>query len=131
MRRLLRLTIQPLPLYKITSMHAISKAVGISTKSGPVSIPSSAFLLILSARLAICSAVLNLGGNCNCSSSCTLSFLTSLRILVSRMSQIACQDCERDFWFNKDEDKAGSFISFSIKLTRNHVHDGWRTSCGG
>jgi len=88
-------------------MHTVSKAVGTSTKTGPVSFPSSTFLLILSARLANCSAVLNLGGNCNCSSSCTLPFLISLRILVSRISPIDCQYCERGFWFNKERTRRG------------------------
>jgi len=41
---------------------------------------------------------------------------------VSRISKIACQDCERDFLFDKDEDKAGSFLSFfQYKAQRESV----------
>jgi hypothetical protein len=109
-------------LWRRTLTHAVSKAVVTSRKTAPVSLFPSKFLLILSIRRAVCSVVLCLGRNPNCSWLRKSHSFISRRTLVSRIfSKRICQQCQLDVYM-LEEGSVGFYPGFSMDTTRSCFH---------
>ena len=110
-------------MWRIPSIRTISNFLATSGRTVPVSLFSSKFLGTISTRRAICSAVLCLGTNPNCSMRRNPRLLNLLRILVSRILSNSLPFVSSRLMV-RNEFSPESFSGFRVEVTRACFHAG-------